>query len=259
MKVPAAVQQWIVPVGAVVVTWEVCGRHRHRAALPVDADPRSWRRWKRSRATANSALRWPRASIASSSASCSAPAPGSIAGLAAGLIPGVRNFFDPLVAFLFAIPKIAFLPVFLLLFGLGHASKISIIAFSSFFPVFIASRHAVVSVNKVLLWAGENMGAPAGTMFFRVIVPASAPQLFSGIRIGLAHAFVILFAAELLGSQSGLGTLIAEGEQAARFDLMFAGIVTFAVLGFLSDRILMAIRRRVLRGQMIGTVEEAVR
>src|SRR6185312_1986179 len=68
---------------------------------------------------------------------------GIVAGLGAGMVPGVRHFFDPLVSFLFSIPKIAFLPVFLLLFGLGHASKIAIIAFSGFFPVFIASRHAV--------------------------------------------------------------------------------------------------------------------
>jgi len=111
----------------------------------------------------------------------------------------------------------------------------------------------------VLIWAAQNMGAGGPTMFFRVIMPAAAPQLFAGVRIGLAHAFVILFAAELIGSQGGLGTLISEGEDAARFDLMFAGIVAFAVLGFVSDRILMAIRRRVLRGQIIGTVEQIVR
>jgi len=186
-------------------------------------------------------------------------AAGVLVGLAAGVIPVVRYFFDPLVAFLYSIPKIAFLPVFLLLFGLGHASKISIIAFSCFFPVFIASRHAVLAVNKLLIWCARNMGTPGPTLFFRVMVPAAAPQLFAGVRIGLAHAFVILFAAELIGSQGGLGTLIAEGEEAARFDLMFAGIVVFAMLGFASDRALMAIRRRVLRGQIIGTVEQVVR
>jgi ABC-type nitrate/sulfonate/bicarbonate transport system permease component len=181
---------------------------------------------------------------------------GIIVGLGAGLIPGVRHFFDPLVAFLYAIPKIAFLPIFLLLFGLGHASKISIIAFSGFFPVFIASRHAVLAVNKLLVWSARNMGAPSRTIFFRVVVPAASPQLFAGIRIGLAHAFVVLFAAELIGSKAGLGTIISYGEEWVRFDLMFAGIVCFAVLGFASDRILLAIRARVLRGQMIGTEEQ---
>jgi ABC-type nitrate/sulfonate/bicarbonate transport system permease component len=149
--------------------------------------------------------------------------------------------------------------VFLLLFGLGHASKITIIAFSGFFPVFVASRHAVLSVNKLLLWAARNMGTPERTIFFRVIVPASAPQLFAGVRIGLAHAFVVLFAAELIGSKAGLGTIITSGEEWVRFDLMFAGIACFAALGFVSDRILLAVRARLLKGQMIGTEEQVVR
>jgi ABC-type nitrate/sulfonate/bicarbonate transport system permease component len=184
---------------------------------------------------------------------------GMLAGLGAGLVPGIRHFFDPLVAFLYVVPKIAFWPIFLLLFGLGHESKIAIIAFSCFFPVFIASRHAALAVQKLLVGTARNMGAPRATMFFRVFVPAAAPQLFAGARIGLAHCFVILFAAELMGSQGGLSPLISEGEDAARFDLMFAGIVTFAALGFLGDRILMAVRRVVLRGQIIGTVEQFVR
>jgi NitT/TauT family transport system permease protein/sulfonate transport system permease protein len=186
-------------------------------------------------------------------------AAGIVAGLGAGLAPGVRNFFDPIVAFLYSVPKIAFLPVFLLLFGLGHASKISIIAFSGFFPVFVACRHSVLSINPILVWAARNMGTPPRTIFFRVIIPAAAPQLFAGIRIGLAHAFVVLFAAELIGSKSGLGVVISHGEEWGRFDFMFAGIACFALLGFVSDRILIAVRRRVLKGQMIGTEEQALR
>jgi len=184
-------------------------------------------------------------------------AAGIVAGLGAGLLPGVRNFFDPLVSFLFSIPKIAFLPVFLLLFGLGHASKIAIIAFSVFFPVFIASRHAVLSINPILLWAAQNMGTPPRITFFRVIIPAAAPQLFAGIRIGLAHAFVVLFAAELIGSKAGLANIVSNGEEWVRFDQMLAGIVCFAVLGFASDRILMAVRQRVLKAQLIGSEEQA--
>ena len=184
-------------------------------------------------------------------------AAGVAVGLGAGRVPAVRRFFDPLVSFLFPIPKIAFLPVVLLLFGLGHASKISIIAFSVFFPVFVAARHAVLSINPLLVWAARNMGAPPRTVFFRVVIPAAAPELFAGIRIGLAHAFIVLFAAELIGSKAGLANLISYGEEWVRFDLMFAGIVCFAALGFIADRILMAVRRRVLRGQRIGTEEQA--
>jgi ABC-type nitrate/sulfonate/bicarbonate transport system permease component len=257
VTIPVSVQRWIVPV-TVLIAWESLGR---AAVLPQYL----------STPTAILAALWELTTdgellpaIAASLYRASVgfilgAGAGMIVGLAAGIFQGVRHFFDPLVSFLYAIPKIAFLPIFLLLFGLGHASKISIIALSCFFPMFVASRHAMLSVNKVLIWAAQNMGARGPTMFFRVFIPAAAPQLFAGIRIALAHAFVILFAAELIGSQGGLGTLITDGEDAARFDLMFAGITTFAVLGFASDRILMAIRRRVLRGQIIGTMEQFVR
>jgi ABC-type nitrate/sulfonate/bicarbonate transport system permease component len=117
----------------------------------------------------------------------------------------------------------------------------------------------VLSVNKLLVWTAKNMGTSQQTIFFRVVVPAAAPQLFSGVRIGLAHAFVVLFAAELIGSRVGLGNLITHAEEWVRFDLMFAGILCFAVLGFVSDRILLAIRARVLKGQTIGTEEQGLR
>jgi ABC-type nitrate/sulfonate/bicarbonate transport system permease component len=252
----AAVQNWIVPV-VTLVAWEGLGRAGilpRYLSTPTQIIAGLWELAETGELFVAIAASLYRVALGFALGT----AAGVIVGLGAGLVPAIRNFFDPLVSFLFAIPKIAFLPIFLLLFGLGHASKISIIAFSVFFPVFLASRHAVLSINPILLWAARNMGTPPRTLFFRVVIPASAPQLFSGIRIGLAHAFVVLFAAELIGSKAGLGTLISYGEEWVRFDLMFAGIVCFAVLGFLADRLLMAIRRRVLKGHLIGTQEQVV-
>ena len=182
---------------------------------------------------------------------------GTLLGLAAGLSLPTRFMLDPLVAFLYPIPKIAFLPVFLLLFGLGHGSTISIIAFSVFFPVFVAARHAVVGVERNLVRMARSMGAGTWRVFFRVVLPATLPQIFAGMRIGLSLAFVLLFAAELIGSRDGLGFLVIEGQDALRFDIMLAGISGFAVAGVLSDWVLMLIRGRLLRGQMIGTEEGA--
>jgi len=257
MKIPAAVQHWIVPI-LVVAAWEGFGRagilprYLPAPTLIVGALYELAADGELARAVAISLYRVAVGFVLGTGA-------GTLVGLGAGTVPSVRHFFDPLVAFLYAVPKIAFLPVFLLLFGLGHESKIALIAFSCFFPVFVASRHAVLAVDKHLVWTAHNMGAARATTLFRVIVPAAAPQLFAGARIGLAHAFILLFAAELMGARGGIGPLITEGEDAGRFDLMFAGIVTFAVLGFVGDRILMAVRGLVLRGQMIGTLEQAVR
>ena len=99
--------------------------------------------------------------------------------------------------------------------------------------MFIAARYAVLSLNQTYVWAGRNMGAGRATLFMRVILPASLPQLFTGLRVGLAHSFVVLFAAELIGARSGLGYLILDAENAVRFDRMMVGIVTFGILGFL--------------------------
>lgn len=253
----ASVQNWIVPV-AVVLAWEILGRRGvlpHYLSVPSSILAGLWELTMSGELLGALAASLYRVTLGFALGA----AAGVIAGLGAGAIPGVRHFFDPLVGFLYAVPKIAFLPVALLLFGLGHASKISIIGLSVFFPVFLAARHALLSVDPILLWTARNMGAPPRTVFFRVIVPACAPQLFAGLRIGLAHAFVVLFAAELMGSKTGLGTLISASEEWVRFDLMLAGIVCFAVLGFLGDRTLMAIRRRVLKGQLMGTQERAVR
>src|SRR5262245_41404430 len=253
----ASIQNWILPVAA-LLAWEILGR---AGALPRYLSTPSailaavWELALTGELFVALAASLYRVSVGFALGT----AAGIVVGLGAGIVPGVRHFFDPLVSFLYSIPKVAFLPIFLLLFGLGHASKIAIIAFSGFFPVFVASRHAVLSVDKLLLWAARNMGTPSRTIFFRVVIPAAAPQLFGGIRIGLAHAFVVLFAAELIGSKVGLGTIISYGEEWVRFDLMFAGIVCFAVLGFLSDRMLLAIRSRLLKGQMMGTEEEVVR
>jgi ABC-type nitrate/sulfonate/bicarbonate transport system permease component len=255
--VPARVLNWIVPLAS-LAAWEALGRAGglpRYLSTPSGVIAALWQISLSGELPVALAVSLYRVALGFAIGT----AAGVIAGLAAGLIPVIRNFFDPIVAFLYSVPKIAFLPVFLLLFGLGHASKISIIAFSCFFPVFVACRHAVLSVNPVLVWSARNMGTPPRTVFFRVIVPAAAPQLFAGISIGLAHAFVVLFAAEIISSKSGLGVVISYGEEWGRFDLMLAGIVCFAILGFIADRILIAVRRRVLKGQMIGTEEQTVR
>jgi NitT/TauT family transport system permease protein/sulfonate transport system permease protein len=250
------IQNWLIPV-ATVVLWEVLGRAGllpRYLTLPSAIMAALWELTQSGELLVDLGISLCRVSLGFAIGTFA----GILLGLGAGFIPGVRHFFDPLVSFLFAIPKVAFLPIFLLLFGIGHASKIAIIAFSGFFPVFIAGRHAVLSVNPILLWAARNMGAPPRTVFFRVVIPAAAPQLFAGTRIGLAQAFVVLFAAELIGARAGLGTIISSGDDGGRFDLMFAGIVSFAAVGFASDRLLMTVRNRVLKGQLIGTNEPQV-
>lgn len=123
---------------------------------------------------------------------------------------------------------------------------------SVFFPVFINAYAGARGINKTYVWSARNMGADATTVFRRVIVPTSMPHILTGARNGLALAFIVLFASELVGAKAGLGYLIGVAEDSARLDLMYVAIISIGLAGFLSDRALIKIRRWLLVGQTIG-------
>lgn len=176
---------------------------------------------------------------------------GATIGLLAGVVRPVRHFVEPLVSMLYPIPKIAFLPVLIPALGLGHGSKIAIIGLAVFFPTFLSALYAATSVPRAQIWAAQAMGASAARRFFRVLLPASLPQLFSGLRVGLGLAFIVLFAAELMGARDGLGYLVVSAETGLRFDMMLAAVLVIGVLGFIADRVLLTLRKRLLRGQAL--------
>ena len=176
---------------------------------------------------------------------------GSVLGILLGLLAGtskfIEGFFDPLVSLTYPVPKIAILPVLMLWLGIGDNSKIVIILLATFYPTFINAYYGARSVNYLYVWAARNMGASPLKVFYKVTVPAAAPQIFAGLRVALALSFVLLFSSEMVGSRSGLGFLIIFAESNMRFDIMFAAIVVIACLGFISDRLLVVIRQHVLR------------
>ncbi len=185
---------------------------------------------------------------------------GSVLGLILGLLSGVskpvETFWDPLISLTYPVPKVALLPVLLVWFGIGDASKIVVIALACFYPVFLNSYYGARSVNEGYIWAARNMGASRWRVFFGVIFPASLANIFAGIRIALALSFVVLFSAELLGSSEGLGFLVVKAEQGLRYDLMWVAIVSITILGFILDRVLLLVRRRVLAGQELAQYGE---
>lgn len=174
---------------------------------------------------------------------------GVIAGLCAGSVRAVRELLEPPILALNPVPKIAFLPVFTMTLGLGHESKIAIIAFSAFFPAFLASLDGLLAVPRRLVWSARSMGAGAARLFFRVSFPAALPSILSGLRIGLALSFIVLFAAELMGGDNGLGYVITLAGSGAQFDLMLAATAVIAFLGFFSDRALLRARAALLKGR----------
>jgi len=164
----------------------------------------------------------------------------------------LQSFFDPLVSMAYPVPKVALLPVVITWLGFGDASKIAIISLAVFFPTFINAMYGSRGVNPRWIWSARNMGASRTQLFWRVIVPSSLPHVFNGLRSGLALSYVVLFAAEMVGAKNGLGNLIMKAEESMRFDLMYAAILTIGLIGFVSDRALLALRRRLLAGKFPG-------
>jgi ABC-type nitrate/sulfonate/bicarbonate transport system permease component len=178
---------------------------------------------------------------------------GSLAGIVAGLLAGtlrpVERFYEPLVSLTYPVPKIAALPIIFAWFGLGDLSKIVIIVASVFYPTYIAALYGAKATSRIHVWAARNMGASGLTIFCRIVLPSALPQIFNGLRIALALSFVVMFAAELVASQKGLGYLIGVAEDSQRFDIMYVAIVVIGILGFVADRLLLALRRRLVVGE----------
>lgn len=181
---------------------------------------------------------------------------GAVLGVAIGLLSAVwrqaEAFFDPLVSTLYPVPKIALLPVIITWLGFGDVSKIVLIALAVFFPTFINTLYGARSTPVNLIWAARNMGASRSHIFWHVVLPAALPQIFTGLRSGLALSFVVLFAAEMVGSHNGLGDMIMRAEDAMRYDWMYAAILAIGLLGFLSDRALLVLRRKLLANKYPG-------
>lgn len=167
-----------------------------------------------------------------------------------GLILGrnqlARSIIDPTLQFLRPIPVTAWLPLTMILFGLGPPATIALIALGTFFPMLLNTVDGVRLVEPRLIEAAEMLGTPRAAIFARVILPAASPSIFTGIRIGLGLAWVLLVVGEMTGVPTGLGASIMDARQLSRTDLVITGMIYIGILGFLSDRVVMLIGRRAL-------------
>jgi len=163
---------------------------------------------------------------------------GAIPAIAVGLLMAmfrpVRLFFDPLVAALFPIPKVALMPLLLLAFGFGDASKIALVATAVFFPVVVNTYAGAANIDKLYWDVAKNYGASPLVLFTRVVFFGALPLIFAGLKIALAVSFVVLVAAEFVASKSGLGYLIWNSWELLQVDYMFVGIVVIGVLGLIT-------------------------
>jgi len=171
---------------------------------------------------------------------------GSVVGIAMSRSRALRWFAEPLVAVAFPAPKLAFLPVFVLWFGLGHLTKILLVAFSCVFPIIIGFYNAANAVSPVLIWSAQSMGASELNILRRVLLPACVPALFATIRINLPVALIITFTAEMIVGGKGLGDDLTYAQRMFDTPTVYVYILVMLAIGLLVDNVILWTRRRVL-------------
>jgi ABC-type nitrate/sulfonate/bicarbonate transport system permease component len=170
--------------------------------------------------------------------------PGLLCGLAMGWSPRVRQVIDPFIAALHPVPKLALLPLLMVLLGLSDAPRIAVIALSSFFPMLLAAMAGVRQISPVHFEVARNYGATPVKMLTRVVLPGSLPMVLTGLRLSANTALALAIAVEIATAQTGLGAKVWLSWQILNIELLYATIVLTAVFGFSVNLVLKRLARR---------------
>lgn len=172
--------------------------------------------------------------------------PAIVLGAVMGLVPIVRAAVQPLVGALFPVPKVAILPLLMLIFGIGEESKWAIIAIGVFFQVLIATAAGVANIDAIYLDVGRNFRAGRLACYLTIALPGALPMIFAGLRLGWGAALLLLVTAEMVSSQSGIGFVIWRAWQLLTVEDMYVGLVAIALTGIASFAALDALERHLL-------------
>lgn len=162
-----------------------------------------------------------------------------------------RAFAEPWIQFFRTIPPIALIPLVIVAEGVGENAKVTIIFFATFLVMVISIYQGVRNVDVTLIKAAKVLGAKDRDIFLEVIVPASFPYILVGVRLGLATGLTTLIASELTGASNGLGNMIMEASLYFKMDVVILGIIIIGILGFILDKIVLLLERKLTGWQEI--------
>ncbi|MCM3626816.1 ABC transporter permease [Paenibacillus glycanilyticus] len=166
-------------------------------------------------------------------------------GLTIGWYPLARELLNPVMELFRNTAALALLPVFMLILGIGETSKIAIVLFACTWPILLNTIAAVGNVDPLLIKSARSMNISSFKLFVKVILPASVPTIFTGIRMAGTGAILVLIAAEMVGAKEGLGYLITYSQYNFEIPEMFAGILTIALLGLIINQGLSMMERKL--------------
>jgi len=158
--------------------------------------------------------------------------PGVILGLAMGLYWPVRVFFMPIASAIYAVPKIAILPLVIIAFGIGETSKLVIVALSIFFLVVLNTMSGVMEIDRSYRDVARNFGASRRQLFLTVALPGALPSIFTGLRLALGFSLIVIVGTEFLAAKQGVGHLIWQSYQTLAIKKMFVGLIVVGIMGW---------------------------
>jgi NitT/TauT family transport system permease protein len=167
-------------------------------------------------------------------------------GLMIGRVKLVRQLLDPTISLLRPIPVTAWLPLSMIFFGLGPNAAIFLVFLGAFYPILLNTIFGVRSVDLRLFEAASMLGCSGSAMFRQIVLPASLPAIFNGLRLGHGFAWILIVVGEMTGVPTGLGSVIMDGRTLSRTDLAIVGMIIIGVLGFLTDRLIVMLNNHVL-------------
>ncbi|MCL1814048.1 MAG: ABC transporter permease [Treponema sp.] len=168
--------------------------------------------------------------------------------------PLLNRLFHGLFEVIRAVPPLAMIPLLILWFGLGEGSKLAVIVLASFFPVFLSAQSGFDSMDKRWLELSRSLELPFQRHLFSVLIPASLPQIITGLRLGFGYAWRALLGAELFAAASGLGYLITDSQAMARTDRVFVGIIAIGLLGAGFDTLLRFAAKKLISYDVQGAL-----
>lgn len=172
--------------------------------------------------------------------------PGMALGLAMGLFPPIRASLMPMVAATFPIPKLALMPLILIIFGLGEASKIFTIAIGVFYLVLINTMAGVMNIDNIYFDVAKSFGAKPLQTYLTVAFPGALPMIFAGCKLGMGTALILVVAAELSAAKAGVGWMIWRAYDMFDIERMFVALITMAFLGYIFSYLLEILERLVV-------------
>ncbi len=172
---------------------------------------------------------------------------GLVYGIAVALFRPLQDYTLPFFTVIRTVPTIAFVPILILIFGIGETFKILIVAKATFFPIALASIEGVRGIPGRYVDVARAYRLPLGFKLRKVVIPAALPDVVTGIRLGLGRSWGALVAAELIASEAGLGQMMEIGRQMLRLDVVFVGVVITGLVGFVLDQALRRVEAHLSR------------